>query len=206
MFRVAAGRAPASARRSPPVTFPPPRPCTLPTTVPSPFLQLPITTWIATNDLALAIPAPLPVSPGHTLIVPRRLVASYFDATREEKTALWALVDEVKKALDEQLHPDGYEVTFTSGEVAKHAAPHAHVAIIPRFREPRQPPLATGGEHDPLSQHLWPLFSTATEIAIVAAFVTETGLELLDGWVAQALRAGAQLRVVTGDYCAFRST
>jgi HKD family nuclease len=112
----------------------------------------------------------------------------------------------VKTALDEQLHPDGYEVTFTSGEVAEHTVPHAHVSVIPRFREPiaeRQPPLATGGEHDPLSQHLWPLFSTATEIAIVAAFVTETGLELLEEWVTRALRAGAQLRIVTGDYLAF---
>jgi diadenosine tetraphosphate (Ap4A) HIT family hydrolase len=95
--------------------------------VPSPFLQLPITTWIASNDLAFAIPAPLPRGPGHTLIVPRRLVASYFDATREEKAALWALVDEVKTALEEQLHPDGYEVTFTSGARRTHAAPRAHL-------------------------------------------------------------------------------
>jgi HKD family nuclease len=33
--------------------------------------------------------------------------------------------------------------------------------------------------------------------------VTETGLELLQQWVNQALRAGAQLRIVTGDYLAF---
>ena len=191
-----------------------------------PFLQLPIAAWIASNDLAFAIPAPLPRGPGHTLIVPRRLVASYFEATREEKAALWALVDEMKAALDGQLHPDGYEVAFTAGEVAGHTPPHAHVSIIPRVREPvadaphalrpqrsarssapspaqRRPPLATGGELDPLSQHLWPLFSTATDIAIVAAFVTETGLELLDEWVTRALRAGAQLRIVTGDYLAF---
>jgi hypothetical protein len=44
------------------------RPCTLSTPVHSPFLQLPITTWIASNDLAFAIPAPLPDGPGHTLI------------------------------------------------------------------------------------------------------------------------------------------
>jgi HKD family nuclease len=44
----------------------------------------------------------------------------------------------------------------------------------------------------------WP-----TAGAPVAAFVTETGLELLEEWVTQALRAGAQLRIVTGDYLAF---
>ena len=47
---------------------------------------------------------PLPVSPGHTLIVPRRLVATWFDATREEQLALLDLVDEVKRRLDEE-HP-----------------------------------------------------------------------------------------------------
>lgn len=50
---------------------------------------------------------------------------------------------------------------------------------------------------------LWPLFADATGIAIVAAFVTESGLALLRPWVFAALGAGANLPVVTGDYLAF---
>ena len=44
-----------------------------------------------------------PMTQGHTLVVPRRCVATYFAASAAEKSALWALVDEVKAALDEQL-------------------------------------------------------------------------------------------------------
>lgn len=194
--------------------------------VPSPFLQVPATEWLASNDLAFAIPALDPAAPGHTLVVLWRVVASYFDATGEEKAALWALVDEVKALLDERLHPDGYDVSFSTGELAGPRVRHAHIAILPRCRElagatparrtqgaprpsgaphhdERRPPLATGGENDPLSRHLGPLFSTATDIAIVAAFVTETGLDVVRRWIFQALRAGARLRIVTGDYLAF---
>jgi HKD family nuclease len=171
----------------------------------SPFQQLPASEWVASNELAFAVRAPLPASPGHTLVIPRRRVASYFEASAAEKAALWALVDEVKAALDEQLHPDGYDVGFKTSAGAGQTLLHAHIDVIPLLpqREERQPSLATGGERDPLSKHLWPLFATATDIAIVAAFVTETGLTLLEQWVFAALRAGARVRVVTGDYLAF---
>jgi diadenosine tetraphosphate (Ap4A) HIT family hydrolase/HKD family nuclease len=188
--------------------------------VTSPFLQVPSSDWVASNELAFAFRDHFPVSRGHTLVVSRRLIATYFEATAAEKAALWALVDEVKRALDEQLQPDG----FNAGEAAGQSVPHLHVHVIPRYKgdveDPqggrrvlplranqsltvRRPPLARGGEHDPFGQHLWPLFESATEIAIVAAFVTETGLDLLQARVLAALRAGTHLRIVTGDYLAF---
>ena len=64
--------------------------------VPSPFLDRPVTDWIVSNDLAFAIRDAFPVSPGHTLVVPRRQFASWFEATREEQAAIWALVEKVK--------------------------------------------------------------------------------------------------------------
>ena len=60
-----------------------------------------------------------------------------------------------------------------------------------------------GGDQDPLGEHLGPLFACAPEIAIVTAFVTNGGLALLAPWIVAALRAGAELRLVTGDYLAF---
>jgi len=157
--------------------------------------------------------------------VPRRCIATYFEASAVEKTALWALVDEVKLALDAQLRPDGYNIGFDAGEAAGQTVLHLHIHVIPRFsgdvNDPgggvrlvlplrahevlpsERRPLAVGGERDPFGQHLWPLFATATEIAIVAAFVTETGLNLLQQRVMAALRAGTHFRIVTGDYLAF---
>jgi hypothetical protein len=174
----------------------------------------------------LRSPRPHLAQPGphhHRPPAPSRVL---FIASPEEKAALWSLVDELKATLDEDLHPDGYEVQLTEGEVAGYTTPYAHIDVIPRFRQAvddsldvpgqhrstrspdnsqtaRAAPLTTGGEHDPLSHQLAPLFASATDIAIVAAAVTETGLALLEPWVFAALRAGASLRFVTGDYLGF---
>ena len=40
---------------------------------------------------------------GHLLIIPNRHVVDYFSVTAEEKTAIWAMVDEGKKLLDERV-------------------------------------------------------------------------------------------------------
>jgi diadenosine tetraphosphate (Ap4A) HIT family hydrolase len=100
----------------------------------SPFLALPASAWVASIALAFAVRDRYPVSPGHTLIVPRRLVATWFDATREEQIAILDLVDTVKAALDAELTPDGYNVGFNAGEAAGQTVMHLHVHVMPRFR------------------------------------------------------------------------
>lgn len=100
----------------------------------SPFLQRPATEWIASNRLAFAIPDGFPVSPGHTLIVTRRLVATWFEATLEERHAIVDLVEEVKAVLDRQTPPpDGYNVGFNAGVAAGQTVMHLHVHVIPRY-------------------------------------------------------------------------
>jgi hypothetical protein len=58
------------------------------------------------------------VSPGHALIIPRRLVATWFEATREEQIALFELIDTVKARLDAELQPDGYNIGINAGAAA----------------------------------------------------------------------------------------
>lgn len=99
----------------------------------SPFLQLPTSEWVASNDLAFAIRDRYPVSPGHTLIIPRREVATWFDATADEQLALIALVNRVKRTLDSELHPDGYNVGFNAGEAAGQTVMHLHVHVFRDF-------------------------------------------------------------------------
>jgi diadenosine tetraphosphate (Ap4A) HIT family hydrolase len=84
----------------------------------SPLLSVPTSEWVASNELAFALRDKYPVTPGHMLVIPRRLVASWFDATREEQQAILQLVDDVKQRLDAELHPDGYNVGFNVGEAA----------------------------------------------------------------------------------------
>jgi HKD family nuclease len=177
----------------------------------SSLLQLSVSEWIASNELAFAVRAPRPLCGGHTVVALRRWVPSYSEASTAERAALWALVEQVKAALEPLLRAASYEVGFAMGRAAGEVVPEAAVHVIPRPSDPidaapsekREPPLATGGDRDPLASQLWPLFADATEIAVVAAFVTDGGLALLRPWVFAALDAGASLRVVTGDYLAF---
>ncbi len=106
----------------------------------SPFLTCPASEHVAANDLAFAIRDGFPVSPGHTLVITRRPVATWFDATPEEQAAVMALVDEVKRQLDESHRPDGYNVGFNAGEAAGQTVPHLHVHVIPRYHGDRPDP------------------------------------------------------------------
>lgn len=110
----------------------------------SPFLDRPESDWVASNDLAFAIPDGFPVSPGHTLVVPRRECASWFEATREEQVAIVALVEEVKRQLEQgDQRPDGYNIGINVGEAAGQTVMHLHVHVIPRYRGDVDDP--TGG-------------------------------------------------------------
>ncbi len=188
----------------------------------SPFLARPRCDWVAANDLAFAIRDGFPVSPGHTLVVPLREVATWFDASPEEQRAILELVDVVKLQLDAATpRPDGYNVGFNVGEAAGQTVMHLHVHVIPRYRgdmdDPRggvryaipwkgnykraaAEPLATGGETDPLVGHLRPLFARATRVDIVAAFVQDSGLDVLKEPLTSVVARGGRVRLVTGDY------
>jgi diadenosine tetraphosphate (Ap4A) HIT family hydrolase len=184
------------------------------------FLEVPEAAWVCSNELAFAFHDRFPVSRGHTLIVTRRVTPDWFSATDDEQRAVLSLVTEVKRRLDEQFAPDGYNVGFNAGKAAGQTVMHLHVHVIPRFRgdmdDPRGgvrhvvpskgnylrevSPLATGGEDDPFARHVIPLFEQAADIAIVAAFVQESGLDRIRYAVDAAVRRGARIRVITGDY------
>ncbi|MFZ4580914.1 MAG: HIT family protein [Myxococcota bacterium] len=99
----------------------------------SPFLARPTTDRIAENALAFAIRDGFPVSAGHTLVVPKRVVATWFDATREEQHAILDLVDQIKTRLDAEFHPDGYNIGWNAGAAAGQTVMHLHVHLIPRY-------------------------------------------------------------------------
>lgn len=85
------------------------------------------------NDLAFAHFDSYPVNPGHCLVITRRHVGEYFQATAEEKAAIWALVDEMKTVVDREYHPDGYNIGVNIGKAAGQSIPHLHIHLIPRY-------------------------------------------------------------------------
>ena len=98
-----------------------------------PFCAMDAQRVVDANDLAFVVRDGYPVNPGHTLVIPRRHVASWFDATDAERAAILALVDAAKATLDGDLHPDGYNVGINIGEAAGQTVMHLHVHLIPRF-------------------------------------------------------------------------
>lgn len=85
------------------------------------------------NALAISARDSYPVSPGHSLIIPIRHCASFFDLSAEEVAACMELVAEEQKVLDEEFSPDGYNVGVNVGSAAGQSIFHVHIHLIPRY-------------------------------------------------------------------------
>lgn len=105
-----------------------------------PFCDAESLTPVWTSPLAIAIRDQYPVNPGHTLVITRRHIESYFDATVDERQELWRAIAEMKTAIDDEFHPDGYNVGFNAGIAAGQTVLHLHVHIIPRFKGDQDDP------------------------------------------------------------------
>src|SRR6185369_12517487 len=88
---------------------------------------------ITSNAHATAIYDGFPVSPGHCLIIPKRHIASFFEATREEQVSLLDLLAEVQEVLEKERKPDGFNIGINVGEAAGQTVMHLHIHLIPRY-------------------------------------------------------------------------
>lgn len=100
---------------------------------PCPFCELPADRIIIANPLAIVIRDGFPVSNGHTLIIPKRHVGSFFEITNEERHSLFELMDEAKQAIDLEHHPAAYNIGINDGPAAGQTVPHLHIHLIPRY-------------------------------------------------------------------------
>jgi len=74
-----------------------------------------------------------PVSPGHSLVIPKRHVATIWELSAEEYVDLFNLVKEVKELIQDQFEPQGINVGANFGQAAGQTVFHAHIHIIPRY-------------------------------------------------------------------------
>lgn len=102
-------------------------------TIDCPFCQCASSKHLLANDLAIAIADGFPLSSGHCLIIPRRHVPSLFEATQEEREALWELLDQARDFLLSQHHPDGFNIGINDGIAAGQTVMHLHIHLIPRY-------------------------------------------------------------------------
>jgi diadenosine tetraphosphate (Ap4A) HIT family hydrolase len=74
-----------------------------------------------------------PVSPGHSLVVPRRHVSSWDLLTSDEKAAIITGVDEARAAIAASRPPDGFNIGCNDGVAAGQTVMHFHMHVIPRY-------------------------------------------------------------------------
>ena len=73
-----------------------------------------------------------PVSEGHTLLISKRHVSTYFDLTEDEQIDMVKLLNIVKKKSDNDFETSDYNIGINCGELAGQTIDHIHVHLIPR--------------------------------------------------------------------------
>jgi len=99
-----------------------------------PFCTIAPEKVIAQSAHTFTVRDTLPVSPGHTLIVPKRHIASIFEAEQDEVAALWEAVQKARAQLLKDLLPDGFNIGINDGLAAGQTILHLHIHIIPRYK------------------------------------------------------------------------
>lgn len=97
------------------------------------FCQMEAHRVVAENELCFTIRDGYPVSPYHTLIIPKRHVCEFFELYQPEINAVYALLRQMKaeiKGIDHQV--TGFNVGVNVGLDAGQTVSHAHVHLIPR--------------------------------------------------------------------------
>ena len=99
-----------------------------------PFCMLPAERILILADEALVIRDASPVSPGHTLVIPRRHIGSFFELSDAERTCMVELLAQAKAELDLSFQPDGFNIGINDGAAAGQTVQHLHLHLIPRYR------------------------------------------------------------------------
>jgi diadenosine tetraphosphate (Ap4A) HIT family hydrolase len=97
-----------------------------------PFCSLPDDRIVDSHPLAVVVADAYPVATGHTLVIPRRHVGSFFELDAHEQAAMLELLGRAHQRLQRELGPDGYTVGINDGPAAGQTVPHVHLHLIPR--------------------------------------------------------------------------
>lgn len=85
------------------------------------------------NEHVYIIKDEYPVSIGHSLIITKRHIETYFETTQAEILSFDQAIKWMKKELDDTFHPTGYNIGINNGESAGQSIMHLHIHLIPRY-------------------------------------------------------------------------
>ncbi|MEH6345196.1 MAG: HIT family protein [Bermanella sp.] len=92
------------------------------------------------NETGFVVRDGFPITKGHTLVIPKHHVGSFFKITQQQRQDLFALIDLAKVQLDKEFQPESYNIGINDGEAAGQTIPHLHIHLIPRYTEAGKDP------------------------------------------------------------------
>ena len=97
------------------------------------FCEIPTKRIVAENYLAYAVYDGYPVTELHTLVIPKRHTATYFDLYQPELNACNQLLESMKEEILKQDDTvTGFNIGMNNGEDAGQTIFHSHIHLIPR--------------------------------------------------------------------------
>ncbi len=75
-----------------------------------------------------------PVNIGHTLIIPKKHFLSLFEIPDELLAKMFIATKKLAKAVKSEVKAEGINIGMNNGSVAGQLVNHAHIHIIPRFK------------------------------------------------------------------------
>ena len=85
------------------------------------------------DDHTLAFMDVMPLSPGHSLVIPKQAAESLFDLDTDSGSAILKTTQRVSEAVKDVFSADGIMLNQFNGSAAGQTVFHFHIHIIPRY-------------------------------------------------------------------------
>ena len=87
------------------------------------------------DDTTLAFMDIAPVNKGHTLVIPKRHSETLLHMDQRDAMNTFKTVQLVADAVKKSTNADGINIMMSNFKAAGQVVPHAHVHVIPRFKD-----------------------------------------------------------------------
>ena len=89
---------------------------------------------IGSNATAFAFLTNIPITKGHTLIAPKRVVKTVNELSDDEITDMRRLLIAVKQVLVDHYNAEGFNFAWNEGSEYGQSVPHFHLHVVPRTK------------------------------------------------------------------------
>ncbi|OTG85080.1 HIT family protein [Acinetobacter sp. ANC 4648] len=101
-----------------------------------PFCEFDEYDIIDKNEFGVILPEQNPLTKGHSVIIPVRHIASFFEITDKERKSIQSLLELARNELKIRHQPEGFHIAFNDGNVFDEKnSGHLHIHIIPRYKD-----------------------------------------------------------------------